>query len=168
MFYGCSTLTSLNISSFKTDSVTNMSYMFSDCSSLTSLDISSFNTGNVTNMSYMFQRCSILTTIYAGDGWSTENVQSKYGKNMFNNSTKLVGGKGTAFDASHIDYTYARIDCGAETPGYFTDIASSDIKGITVESTIDGNTPVYDIGGRRIATPQKGMNIIGGKKVVIK
>ena len=87
---------------------------------------------------------------------------------MFNNSTKLVGGKGTAFDASHIDYTYARIDCGAETPGYFTDIASSDIKGITVESTIDGNTPVYDIGGRRIATPQKGMNIIGGKKVVIK
>ena len=40
--------------------LTNMSYMFYDCSSLKSIDLSSFNTNNVTNMSYMFFGCSSL------------------------------------------------------------------------------------------------------------
>ena len=37
-----------------TSQVTNMSKMFSGCSSLTSLDLSSFDTSNVTNMRSMF------------------------------------------------------------------------------------------------------------------
>ena len=36
--------------------------MFRGCSSLTSLDLSSFNTSNVTDMQYMFYSCSSLTT----------------------------------------------------------------------------------------------------------
>ncbi len=42
MFYGCSSLPSLNLSSFKTENVTNIKDMFSGCSSLTSLDIRNF------------------------------------------------------------------------------------------------------------------------------
>ena len=51
MFYGCSGLTSLDVSGFNTDNVTDMGWMFAGCSGLTSLDVSGFNTSNVTNMS---------------------------------------------------------------------------------------------------------------------
>ena len=54
MFSKCSSLTSLNLSNFKTNKVTNMSYMFSKCSSLTILNLSNFNTNNITDMSEMF------------------------------------------------------------------------------------------------------------------
>ena len=54
MFYNCSSLTSLNLSNFNTNNVTNMGYMFFNCSSLTSLNLSNFNTNNVTDMSAMF------------------------------------------------------------------------------------------------------------------
>ena len=47
MFNKCSSLISLNLSSFNTNNVTDMSYMFKLCSSLISLDLSSFNTNNV-------------------------------------------------------------------------------------------------------------------------
>ena len=40
-----------------------MSDMFRGCSKLTNINLSSFNTQNVTNMSYMFSRCSNLKKI---------------------------------------------------------------------------------------------------------
>ena len=57
MFYNCSSLTSLDLSGFKTAKVTNMSAMFYGCSGLTSLDLSDFNTDNVTAMGGMFYGC---------------------------------------------------------------------------------------------------------------
>ena len=63
MFCGCSSLQSINLSSFNTTDVKDMSYMFSFCSSLQSINLSSFNTNNVKKMSYMFRRCSSLQTI---------------------------------------------------------------------------------------------------------
>lgn len=66
MFNGCSGLTSLDLSSFDTSQVTSMYKMFSGCSGLTSLDLSSFDTSKVTRMDYMFQGCSGLTTLTTG------------------------------------------------------------------------------------------------------
>jgi surface protein len=63
MFSDCSSLTSLNVSNFKTEQVTDMSNMFSFCSSLTSLDVSNFNTEKVTDMWHMFSICSSLTSL---------------------------------------------------------------------------------------------------------
>ena len=40
-----------------------MESMFNDCNSLTSLDLSNFNTQNVTNMKYMFYDCYLLTSL---------------------------------------------------------------------------------------------------------
>jgi surface protein len=37
--------------------------MFSNCSSLASLDVSSFDTGNVTDMEYMFYKDAALTEL---------------------------------------------------------------------------------------------------------
>ena len=58
MFYGCASLTNINLSNFNTQNVTNMDNMFSGCNSLKSLDLSNFNTQNVTNMSDMFSYCN--------------------------------------------------------------------------------------------------------------
>ena len=44
MFFGCSNLTNIDLSSFDTKNVTNMSYMLSYCSNLTNIDLSSFDT----------------------------------------------------------------------------------------------------------------------------
>ena len=66
MFKGCSSLKSIDLSSFNTTNVNNMARMFSHCSSLESIDLSSFNTTNANNvkdMSWMFWGCSSLKSI---------------------------------------------------------------------------------------------------------
>lgn len=40
---------------------------------------------------------------------------------MFNRCYSLIGGAGTAYDSSHEDGTYARIDNPPDSPGYFTE-----------------------------------------------
>lgn len=54
MFYNCSSLTSLNLSSFDTSNVTSMYGMFYECYKLSSLDLSSFNFGSDTIFTLMF------------------------------------------------------------------------------------------------------------------
>ena len=118
MFMSCSKLTQLDLSNFNTSKVTDMLGVFYNCISMTSLDISSFNTPNVERMASMFSGCRSLNTINVGEGWSTSAVtNSGY---MFSDCTALVGGAGTTYDAEHIDAEYARIDGGADAPGYFT------------------------------------------------
>ena len=73
MFYRCSSLTSLDVGGFRTDNVTNMSNMFDSCSGLISLDLSRFNTANVTDMTGMFIACSGLTSLDLTD-FKTDNV----------------------------------------------------------------------------------------------
>ena len=119
MFHGCSGLNSLDVTYFNTTNVTDMCDMFAWCSGLTSLDLTNFNTANVTDMNVMFTNCSNLKTIYAGEAWSTEKVTES--DDMFTNSTALVGGMGTVYDANHVDAAYAHIDGGSSNPGYFTD-----------------------------------------------
>ena len=46
-------------------------------------------------------------------------------------------------------------------------IGSTGISSITTDA-IDSNTPIYNLRGQRLAAPQKGINIIGGKKVIVK
>ena len=60
MFYGCFSLQSINLSSFNTTNVKNMSCLFYGCSSLQSIDLSSFNTTNVKEMYDMFSGCLSL------------------------------------------------------------------------------------------------------------
>ena len=65
VFYGCSSLTSLDLSNFNTGNVTNMNVMFRNCSKLTSLDLSNFNTEKVTNMNNILTNTPSLTNIGA-------------------------------------------------------------------------------------------------------
>ncbi len=78
MFAYCTSLTSLDVSSFNTQNVADMQYMFSDCSSLTSLDVSSFDTKKVTNMEHMFSGCTSLTSLDVSS-FNTQNVTNMCG-----------------------------------------------------------------------------------------
>ena len=119
MFLDCKKLTNLDLSGFNTEKAKYMMGMFSGIG-LTELDLSNFNTARVTITNSMFQNCDNLATIYVGEGWSTASVTNSL--NMFDGCTSLVGGKGTTYDANHVDAAYAHIDGGPSDPGYFTDI----------------------------------------------
>ena len=75
MFAQCSSLTSLDLSSFNTSKVTDMRGLFEGCKNLTSLNVSSFNTSNVKYMDGMFKDCSSLTSLDLTN-FNTSNVVS--------------------------------------------------------------------------------------------
>ena len=106
---------------FNTDNATNMEYMFYGCRSITSLDLKNFNTSNVANMNYMFSDCPSLKSIHVSSNWTTSAVTSS--ENMFKNCTSLKGGSGTTYDETKTDYTYAKIDGGTSSPGYLSNPA---------------------------------------------
>ena len=117
MFSLCLNLTSIDLSSFNTSSVSDMGTMFYSCQKLTNIDLSSFNTSSLSSTGNMFYGCTALTTITVGSGWTTANVSGS--ANMFTGCTSLVGESGTTYDSSHTDAEYARVDM-ASSPGYLT------------------------------------------------
>ena len=74
MFYRCSSLESIDLSSFNSNNIKYMSFMFYECSSLESIDLSSFNTNNVKDMSWMFYECKSLKSIDLSS-FNTTNVK---------------------------------------------------------------------------------------------
>ena len=149
LFSGCASLKALDLSAFNTANVKDMQHMFAgtgvteldlhafDTSAVTTMkgmfqgsalvtlnltqeDRSGWKTSAVTDMSEMFRDCSALKTVNVAMGaFSTDAVTSS--ENMFTGAVSIVGGRGTAYDAAHIDKGYARIDFGQREPGYFTD-----------------------------------------------
>ena len=95
MFYGCSQLTSLDVTHFNTENVVHMENMFINCSSLASLDVTHFNTANVTNMGYMFYGCSQLTSLDVTH-FNTANVFAM--NSMFSGCSSL-----TSLDVTHLN-----------------------------------------------------------------
>jgi surface protein len=57
MFKGCKKLNTLNLFAFDTKNVINMKAIFEECENLIELNLKNFDTKNVANMSYMFNRC---------------------------------------------------------------------------------------------------------------
>ena len=87
----CEELTELNLLSFDTSQVTDMSHMFLGCMGLTSLDLSNFNTSRVTNMHRIFDSCTSLETIYVGSGWTTANLTTNSSTCSLSNCGNLTG-----------------------------------------------------------------------------
>ena len=154
MFAGCTSLTTLDVSNFDTKNVTNMNKMFYECNGLTTLDVSNFDTKNVTDMRWMFSFNSALTTIYASDKFVTTACEED--ENMFAECANLVGA--IPYDENKMGKEMANY-----TTGYFTDKAATGIDAPTVSD--DTAAEYYDLQGRRLNAPQKGVNIVKrGKK----
>ena len=108
LFYGCSSLTSLDLSSLDTSKVTGMSYMFSGCSSLTSLDLSNWDTSKVTIMGNMFSRCSSLKDVYI----TVEATLNKFTNNLTSQGNNYIPSSATI----HYNGTDYKWQNGAWTP----------------------------------------------------
>ena len=103
MFYGCESLTSLDLSNIDTSNVLSMREMFWGCSNLTSLDLSNFNTSNVFVMDNMFGGCESLTSLDLSN-FNTSNVFDM--NHMFSDCTKLTSLDLSSFDTSNVTDMY--------------------------------------------------------------
>ena len=170
MFNGCQSLTSLDVSNFNTANVDMMTNMFGYCSALTSLDLSNFNTAKVTDTRYMFIKCSALTTIYCNDDWKSDKVTRPF--DMFKGCTNLKGA--VAYDATKVDVSMAN-----PTTGYFTirlrgkigkggyaTFAVGDVQG-----TMSGNVEIFTAtrnDGKVVLTSRTDYNLPVGGCVMLK
>ena len=96
-----SPLTRLDLSNFNTSKVTNMYAMFSSCTSLTELDLSSFNTSLVTIMMWMFNGCKSLTTLDL-NSFNTSKVTNM--REMFRFCSSLTSLDLSSFNTSEVIY----------------------------------------------------------------
>ena len=85
MFFGCTSLLSVDLSGAHTSKIKNFNDMFCDCHSLVSLDLSDFDTSSALHMKSMFYNCASLTSIKLN--FKTENVQVM--EHMFYGCTSL-------------------------------------------------------------------------------
>lgn len=69
-FFGCSSLTSVDLNGLDTSGTTTMAFMFSRASALESLDLSMLDTSSCTDFSDVFQDCTSLKKIDMA-GWDT-------------------------------------------------------------------------------------------------
>ena len=126
VFDGCSSLTSLDLKNWKTDTVTelgamfrhcykleiveglplwntsavtDMTALFQGCSSLTSLDLSNWDTSSVTCMFALFDCCDALAALNL-NGWDTSSVTDM--GVMFESCSSLTGLDLSAFDTSSV------------------------------------------------------------------
>ena len=98
IFYHCTSLKSLNVSNFNTSNVTNFYDMFNGCSSLKELDVSGFDTSKTVSMGNMFSGCSSLESLDVSH-FNTSNVKGM--QNMF--SSLKCSLDLSNFDTSNVD-----------------------------------------------------------------
>ena len=173
-FRGCFGLTSVAIG----NSVTSIGdFAFESCTGLTSVTIPN----SVTSIGeYAFHVCMGLTHVIIGKS------VTKIGYGAFDHGDKIttiislienpysIDGSTFSHDTFNNAMLYVptgTIDKYKATEGWkdFENIVEgvpSGIKGVHLDS--DKDYPVYDINGRRLEGPQRGINIINGKKVVVK
>ena len=102
MFFGCETLEEINIS-FDTSKVTNMHGLFQECYLLKNLDLSSFKTDKVIDMSQMFLNCCNLTEIKIDPkNFNTTNVKNM--SRMFSNCSSLQSFKFSGFRTDNVEF----------------------------------------------------------------
>lgn len=100
MFYGCTASEiTINPDKFSTANVTNMASMFNYASRLSSFDISKFNTSKVTDMSHMFNLLARFTSLDVSH-FDTSNVTNM--SSMFGDLTGLTELDLRNFDTSKV------------------------------------------------------------------
>ena len=145
-YYNLETIT--GIENLNTEEMTDMNQMFYACSSLITLDLTRFNTAKVTDMGGMFGRCRRLTTILASDLFVTTAV--KPNDDMFEDCFSLKG-------AVEYDANKKGLDM-ADFEGYLTNPNGTGIG--NVDASRQGEVEYYDLSGRRLSVPQKGVGIM--------
>ena len=151
---------SLNIRSWNTSSVTNMSEMFAITNNLENLDLRGWNTSQVTDMSNMFNSATAMTSLNLS-GIDTSNVTSM--SSMFR-STGLTSLDLSGFDTSNVTdmngmFAYSRglknLDLGNFNTSKVTDMGSmfSNAEGLTnINLSSFDTSNVESMGGMFLST----------------
>ncbi len=110
MFYGCTELGNINVSRWNTSKVISMAYMFSNCRDITDLDLSNFDVSNVITFRGMFSSSPYLWRITGLDKWNT--VSAKDMSYMFYGCERLSTFKPTNFNTVNVtDMSYMFYGC---------------------------------------------------------
>ena len=104
MFYGCSGLTTIDINHFNTSEVTHWWGLFSGCSGLTSLDVSHLDTSSAEHFNSVFEGCSNLTSLDVSH-FNTSNVV--WMNNLFAGCNKLKELDLRNFNTENVEYIYS-------------------------------------------------------------
>ena len=128
MCYGCSSLTSIDLSRLNTENASTFRFAFKGCSSLTSVNIENFNPASADSMVDMFAGCSSLVSVNFGSIGETP-VQDMSG--MFSGCSSL-----TSVDMSGLQTTDA-----VDIRGMFENcsaLETVDLSGYVSVSNTDG------------------------------
>lgn len=169
-FYGCTGLTSITIPS----SVTSVSKSaFRMCTGLTSVTIENSVIGET-----QFQECTSLTSIIIPSSVTSIGDQAFVDCTALKSITSLATTPPTAGDVIFSTSTYENAtisvpEGSAILYAYATGWKNFKYEGVEMaihDVTIDQNgaTTIFDIQGHKLAQPKSGINIINGKKVLVK
>ena len=128
----------------------------------------------------IFYWCSGLTTVIIPN--SVTNIADRAFSDcpeltdVYCNAEVVPSTAPNAFQNSYIDYATLHVPStsieaykSVEPWKNFKNIVVYDPSGIQdITLDKDSNAPVYDLNGRRLTEPAKGINIIGGKKTIVK
>jgi surface protein len=160
----CSSLTTLDVSSWDTSSVTFFGAFALNCSSLTALDVSSWDTSSVTSFGSFARDCSSLTTLDVSS-WDTSSV-TNFGS-FANNCSSLTALDVSSWDTSSVtDFGFFARDCSSLTD--ITGVDNFNISSVTnFNSFLQGTTlPTarYDqlLINYEAQAPNSGLNFHGG------
>ena len=152
-FFLCSSLTAINMS----EGVTSIGNgAFSDCSGLTAINIPA----SVTSIGiYAFGNCNSLADIYCYGSTPAEsdNLYLIFSKDTYSGCTL------------HVPHGTMNAYRAADNWKYFTNIVEfdpTDVETVSADRKSTVEQRIYNLGGVRMAAPQRGLNIINGKKVM--
>ena len=147
LFYGCKSLTQLDVSNWDVSNVKDMTAMFSGCKSLTQLDVSNWDVSNVNIMRNIFYQCSSLQSLDLTN-WDVSNVNDMV--SMFGGCKSLQSVDVSGWNTSKVTDMYGMfINCSSLQT---LDVSGWDTRNVTTMSNMfyDCNKLTTLIGGRTI------------------
>lgn len=147
-FSGCTSLTNITLG----NSITTVgSLAFADCEKLGNITLGN----SITDINCAFENCINISTIYSLN--PTPPTSEQFTIEQYLNIQLYVPQGSLSSYQSEIPWKY------------FWNISEFDpteIKNVTLDD--NGKDMIYDLQGNKLTTPQKGLNIINGKKVIMK